>query len=220
MNFSIAGSGTLTGGDYDKVSLSGSTKLRGEVRCASLHANGSFGGSGSIDCSGEMRMNGAVNIDGALSAREVRTAGALKCGGIKGEKVSLAGAAGVESDIEAEELRIRGAVKCGGLINADRIDIVFDSRSRAQSIGGSSISVKVSIEKKGFFGRLFKLGDCGEMTVDEGIEGDDIYLENVTSPRVVGKNVTIGRGCRIGEVQYSESLEVSPETVVENTEQI
>ncbi len=220
MNFTLSGSGTLAGGEYEKVALSGSIKLSGEVRCTSLHASGSFGGRGSIDCSDKMSLSGSAHIDGTLTGKNVHLAGALKCTELKGESVELFGAASIGGDIEAEDFRLKGSVRCGGLINADKIDMVVEGSSRAQSIGGSSITIKASSAKKRFIGRLFKLGDCGELSVDEGIEGDNIHVENVIAPQIIGKNVTIGKGCRIGRVQYSESIEISPEVLVEHIEQV
>lgn len=220
MNFTLSGSGTLTGGEYEKVTLSGSIKLSGEVRCTSLRASGSFGGRGSIDCSDKMSLSGSAHIDGALTGKSIHSAGALKCAEIKGESVALFGAASIDGDVEAEDFRLKGAVRCGGLINADMVDMLIDGASCAQSIGGSSISIKPSAAKKGLLGRIFKLGDRGELRVDEGIEGDDIRVENVIAKHITGKNVSVGRGSRIVSVQYSENIEISPEAIVEHIEQI
>jgi hypothetical protein len=67
--------------------------------------------------------------------------------------------------------------------------------------------VKSSAEKKGTI-----------LRVKESIEGDEITLEGVETPLVVGKNVRIGEGCRIGTVRYSGVLEVSENAAVENKE--
>jgi hypothetical protein len=45
-------------------------------------------------------------------------------------------------------------------------------------------------------------------------------VEGVETPLVVGKNIRIGDGCRIGTVRYSGVLEVSEKATVENTEKI
>lgn len=215
MNFNLAGSGTLAGGEYEKVSLSGSSKLDGEVRCASMRCSGSFGGKGSIDCAGDMRLSGAAHVDGPIAAHSLTTAGALKCASVRGESLHLAGAVKVEGDIEAEIFELRGSLSSGGLVNADKIDFVIDSVSRVQSMGGSEISIVPSAAKKGVIGRLFKCGSHGELRVAESIEGDEIALENVVCPRVVGRRVSVGPGCSIGLLQYSEEAEVSPAATVE-----
>lgn len=54
----------------------------------------------------------------------------------------------------------------------------------------------------------------------ESIEGDDIYLENVSCPAVTGRRVVVGPGCSIGRVQYSEAAEVSPEARVDECLQV
>jgi hypothetical protein len=48
------------------------------------------------------------------------------------------------------------------------------------------------------------------------IEGDEIFLENTHARIVRGKKITIGEGCEIEMVEYSESLEVSPKARVKH----
>ena len=42
----------------------------------------------------------------------------------------------------------------------------------------------------------------------ELIEGDEIYLENTRADVVRGKQIEIGPHCKIGLIEYSESLKV------------
>jgi hypothetical protein len=57
-------------------------------------------------------------------------------------------------------------------------------------------------------------------TVTKMIEGDALDLEYVTAPRVTGRTVIIGKGCRIDLVQYREKVEISPKTTVGKVEKI
>ena len=46
------------------------------------------------------------------------------------------------------------------------------------------------------------------------IEGDDIHLENTIADTVRGKRIAIGPGCRIGTVEYTETLSVHDDAEV------
>jgi hypothetical protein len=58
------------------------------------------------------------------------------------------------------------------------------------------------------------------LEVKESIEGDEIALEAVSAKSVTGRVVAIGEGCHIQLVQYSESIEISPDAHVERQERI
>ena len=123
------------------------------------------------------------------------------------ERIKTAGACQVEGDVEAEQCRLRGSFRVAGLINAEQIEVELDgSRSSAREIGGSKIKVR---SRSGWFRR------AGQLTV-ESIKGDEIHLEATDAQIVRGKTVVVGHGCRIGTVEYAESLEVDPKASVEN----
>lgn len=223
MNFKFAGAGTIPGGEYEKVSVSGSAKLAGDVKCASFSASGALGGSGSVNCSGEMHLSGSASIDGPICARLLKASGSFRCKSILSSgEIRCSGATGVDGDIEAELLRIAGSISCSGLLNAETIEIRMDGRSRAGSIGGSSIDIRLGSSSGNtiliIFGKSSK--HTASLEVSESIEGDDIYLEWVSAPKVTGRRVVIGPGCSIGLVQYSESADISPDAVVDCVEQV
>ena len=90
------------------------------------------------------------------------------------------------------------------------------------SIGGSRIVIYR--ESKGtrrlpLFEALARAAQ-GSITVALSIEGDDIAVEAVTCPRVTGRIVAIGAGCRIDLVQYNDRAEISPEAEVGKLEKI
>ena len=121
--------------------------------------------------------------------------------------VKVAGIFEVEGDVEAEQCDLRGVFEVAGPINADRVDADLDgSRSSAREIGGAKIKVT---------SRSGQFRSAGRLSV-ESIEGDDVYLEATDAQIVRGKTVVVGHGCRIGTVEYAESLEVSPKAAVEN----
>ena len=49
------------------------------------------------------------------------------------------------------------------------------------------------------------------------IEADDIYVENVNADCIRGKNVVIGSNCHIKQVEYTNEIEISKNSTVENS---
>lgn len=222
-NYSFAGAGTVPSGEYDNISVSGSGKGSGDIRCKNFKASGSFGGTYNLFCSEDLKVSGSFKCEGNIKAGYLSSAGAFKCGKtIKAEKIKIAGAVSVENDIEADTISICGSLNCGGLVNAENFYFEHDGFSKIGSIGGSSIKIVSSGSRTTF--RLLNIfrgnSACGRVTVDECIEGDVVTLEYVNAPKVVGRIVVIGKGCNIGSVTYSESLDISPEAKAENCEQL
>ncbi len=209
MTTKISGAGTLSAGEYDEIKLSGAMKLLGEIKCASLSASGAVNGE-SIECSGEINVSGAAKFSGSVTAKNVRISGAFKASSVNNcDEFSASGAIKLEGELSAnEKAEITGAVKAGA-VKAKSVTIKFDASSEAESVKGESINL--APRKYKIFKRRF---------ISSSIEGDEITLEYVSCPRVFGKRVTIGKGCRIGLLEYSESVQISPKAKVEKTEQI
>lgn len=238
----IAGSGVIPAGEFnEKITVSGSARFSGRVRCPALSIAGSASGTGSIDCTGEVRTAGSVYLNGTITAQELHISGAfrledacvlqlLKSAGaahfhktLKAAQVHAAGHLDVQEGIEAEEMTLReGVLQCGGLLNAEHIRLeLVRGPSKAESIGCGSISVRNAGKRK--LGRLLSLftnRSAGWLEVTEGIEGEELRLEATRAPLVVGDHVSIGKDCVIGLVQYRETVEIHPEARVDRTEKI
>ena len=219
MDYKFSGAGTIPAGEYDNVKVSGSATLAGDVRCASLSVSGAFGGQGSITCSGNVHVSGSTSIDGPVSAGELKASGAFKCKGLRGRDLRIAGSSRVDGDIEGDSIHVAGSVKCSGLLSADYIEIRIEGTCSAGSIGGSEIHICPS-SLSGGLSRFFGRRESATMSVAESVEGDNIYLENVSVPSVTGRKVTIGPGCRISRVQYSETAEISPDALVDDCRKV
>lgn len=212
MDYKFSGAGTIPGGEYENISVSGSSRLSGDVRCHSFRASGALGGKCNIVCSGEFHSSGSTSLDGSITAGSLAANGAFKSGSISAGKLKINGSCRVDGDIEADSVALCGGVSCSGLVNADTVEIQLRGSSRIESMGGGEILVSTNAEnsKKSFFSRR-----CGYMLeVEESIEADNIRLENVVCPVVTGRCVIIGDGCSIKQVQYSDSVEISPNAKV------
>lgn len=249
MDMRISGSGSIPGGEYDHVRVSGSGRCQGNIKCRSFHGSGSTHCTGNLECEEGFHVSGSGHIDGDVKANEIHCSGSLHAGGgleavtelhasgschverdcISHGMLHASGSLSVEEGIEAEKAMISGKLQCKGLLNAEIVEMKLGSRnpSRVGAIGGSQILVEYGNESHRGGVRIFGLwigsAKAAEergiiLRVAESIEGDVLNLEGVETPLVVGKDVRIGDGCRIGTVRYSGELQVSENAVVENKE--
>ena len=226
MNMSISGAGKIPAGEFDHVKISGSGRCMGTIKCIGFHAAGAAHCDGDVICAEEFHVSGASHVNGSVTAQEIHGSGSLHVDGncTAHKNLRARGAITVEGEIASEDADIRGAVKCGGLLNAETLYMELENRCRIHSIGGSNIEIKVRRDAKNvfsFFGRKKNASSLPTvLEVSEAIEGDNISLEGVRVPSVVGRSVVIGSGCSIGVVRYSESIEIAQDAVVKNHEKI
>ena len=62
----ISGSGTITGGDYNNISISGGGKWNGDVECTSFRVSGGAKGNGDIKASQEIAVSGSFKSQSAV----------------------------------------------------------------------------------------------------------------------------------------------------------
>ena len=210
MNMRIAGKGTVPAGEYDKVSISGSGRLFGEVRCNNFSASGSTKGE-SVTCAEGFKVSGSSSFSGTVKAQNIRAAGSFSCDGdlIAGEQLHASGSLRVGGDLQAASVRIAGELECNGALCAKEAELQADKPMRLDSITGGSIRTRrkpISI----FFKR--------RVSVTTAIEGDELDLEYAIAPRVTGHTVIIGKGCKIDLVQYRDEIKISPKSIVGKVE--
>lgn len=227
----ISGSGTASGGKYNDIKISGSGHINGDVECNNFKTSGSskmegniksklISVSGSVHITGnteseEIKVSGSIKIDGdAKSAKVNISGGADFDGNLHAEEIDVSGGIKIKNDCEAELFKARGGFSIGGLLNAENVDIRHDGRCTVKEIGGEHIEIKLG---NGFnlFSKVVKylFSDVG-MLETASIEGDDIYLEGTEAKVVRGNKITIGRDCRIGRVEYKDSLNLQDNAVV------
>jgi len=211
MDMRISGSSTMPGGEYDRVSISGSGTVQGDLRCQSLSCSGAVKCEGSILSRGLIHSSGAMKVSGSLEGGEVDVSGGLEAADIRCQELRCSGAMNVSGGVEAEAVRISGMAGIPGLLNAETVEIAADRGIRIGSIGGGSIRIykPTQISLLGLFHGSVSCAQVGD------IEGDDVDLEYTQADVVRGRRVRIGEGCSIGRVEYSESLDAWDGTVGE-----
>ncbi|MCL6459848.1 MAG: hypothetical protein K6T85_17785 [Gorillibacterium sp.] len=234
-NGKISGSGSIIGGVYDRISVSGSGILDGDVEANSISISGSGTARGSVQTEelrvsgsakfkqnlsgGLHKVSGSMSVAGLMHTEEVHVSGSLSCNGLKTNRLEVSGSLHSKKDIEVEEFTGRGGFRVEGLLNANRLDFAFSGGgSYAKEIGGEFIRV---IQWHGYgFNRILSwlinligLRKYGQLRA-ELIEGTAVELDHADVKIVRGTKVVIGPECRIELVEYTESLWVDPSSVV------
>ncbi len=205
----------------EKIEVSGSFSNRGTVKAMEFEASGSAKNCGNFTAD-IIEVSGAFKVEGdCVSAKEAEISGAFKVeGNLKAAELEVDGGLKVTGNLDAEKAEINGGVSCGGLINAEElyVDISSSTGSRAESIGGSKITVEYR-RSHNLINWLFGKKIC-VFHISESIEGDEIDIEYTNAKTVSGRNVKIGKKCEIELVQYSDNIEISPKAKVGRCEKI
>lgn len=242
MDMKISGSGQIAAGEYENVRISGSGRMSGLIRCQSFHTSGSSHGD-EIEVQNDFRVSGSSRFDKNVKAGSLSASGSFSCSGdvtvtekmscsgsakiggsLKCGSLSSSGSTKVVGDTEADIVNINGTLNCGGLLNAEEITIRFDNGMEIGSIGGSKITIHNDTERNKMarlplLSKLIKAVD-GIVYIKNSIEGDEINVKNVTAPRISGRIVTIGDGCKVDLLQYSEQIDISPNAQVGEIEKL
>ncbi|WP_100487936.1 hypothetical protein [Sporolactobacillus pectinivorans] len=214
-NLTIMGESSTRGGKFDKVRVMGECEVHGNLETESCKVMGECAVDGNMSC-GYFRNMGEVTVSGQLAADEMRLLGqttvkeqcSVRKSGIfgeliceksmSGEEAHVHGMLHVRGNVSLERLDMKGGIFVDGLLNCGTIEILmkFDADNYVHEIGTESISVKKKHS-------IFNHGSLINFQVDT-IEGDDIDLEYTTARVVRGARVSIGTGCKIDRVEYSE----------------
>ena len=208
MDLKLSGSGVVPAGEYGSVMLRGKVRFLGDIQCNAFSSSGSLKGEGLV-CAGKVAISGASKWTKAVSATDLRVSGSFACDAVTCQNLSIKGAVTTAGDMVADEnAELKGRVICG-ILSAKRISVVFDAKTEIYAIKGGTVSVKKKI-----------LPFIQNARVTTSVEADDVSLSRVSCPSVVGKRVTIGKGCEIALVQYSETVEISGTAKVGKIEKI
>ena len=184
-DLTIDGMGKIDGGEYGTLKVDGMATCSGNLSAETAIVDGMFTGKGDV-AAGTLSCDGMAKIRGNVKAGKLEVNGMLKLDGGK---------------LEADEVSCDGMIKIRGEISADVIKA--DGCINAEEITGDSIYVR---SHRHFFVPFFRrAGSCIKL-----IEATTVELKGVVAESVNGKDVRIGRGCRIDSVDCSGTLMISP----------
>lgn len=240
-NAVISGSGQFAGGLYENITISGSSKINGDIDAFDVKISGSahfYGNvaSESVTVSGSAKFDGNIDtgryvssgstsIEGHLHCRVVTSNGSMICGrDIRAEEIKNNGSLRVNGDVAAESFKSSGGFHINGLLNASQINVNMSGRGFVHEIGGDQISVKYS--RLNIISNLlrklvdqFGYGDYWRLQ-SEQIEATDVSLEWSKVGIIRGNRVRIGPGCKIGLIEYTETVDIHPKANVGNVKRI
>ncbi|UVI31305.1 polymer-forming cytoskeletal protein [Paenibacillus spongiae] len=210
----ISGMGSASGGEYGKVMIEGTAKVRGDLSCETIHVSGLVTVQGSINAA-KFEMHGKFTGIGSLRADTAAIEGHANLRGrLQGDDITVHGVLKLQGDCEAERFTAHGGFAIQGLLNAGTIDIGLKGRGEASEIGGETIHVQ-RMDRQSGRGLLKRLIPAFNPHLTTGtIEGDEVQLEATTAEIVRGNRVYIGAGCKIGRVEYRTELIVHPDAKV------
>ncbi len=204
-----------------KIRSFGDNIVRGHCLVKYLFSAGNLRIEDSLDAQ-TIRSLGNVTIHGQLRATRVRGMGDLSSTGrVCCQQFRLWGSASLEAGLSAEQLSLTGTCKIGGLVTGDQIRIRSRGRCEFDEIGASVIAIRAGWDEDGCNGSAGLLNwKCRGTTQVRIIEADIISLENTTAEVVRGQAITVGKGCRIGTVEYSERLVQHPSAIIEHVHRV
>jgi cytoskeletal protein CcmA (bactofilin family) len=225
----ISGKGAGPGGVYDEVAVAGSARVGGDLEAATVSIAGScmmegavkagaFAASGAFEVGRDLhakslRASGTGEVGGDVRAETLKFSGRLIAGGtVKAREATISGFVECGGNLEADQLQLTGAFDVGGSVGGQRIQIALAGRSRASEI----VAPEISVRRASWRWRLldFPWRRSSALLSAETIEGEKVHLEATHAGTVRGRQVTIGPGCRIEVVEYSESLHLDPQADV------
>lgn len=215
----INGDGTVTAGTYGTITLNGAGTVTGDIQCRELRVNGAgkckgavradsvtVNGAGTFDGSiqaSELIVNGSADIHAGVGAGRLKVAGTCAIdGGLAAREMDLRGEVRVGGDVEADSLTGEGRFAVNGMLNAGTIDLRIHGHCSANEIGCERMVLRVP---EGFTA-IFSVFTDRKLTA-QTIEGDELELINTTAKVVRGARVTLGEGCDIELVEYSDVLQ-------------
>jgi cytoskeletal protein CcmA (bactofilin family) len=236
------GETTHPGGQFRDIAVVGRTRMDGDVTCRSFSCVGEAqlrGGlqsgrtsimgqaavEGPVDA-GDLSVMGQLDCAAALRMRVLNCMGKLSCRGrVDAETAKVFGQLVVQGDCNVDDFHSQGTFEIDGLLSVDNLVVRPYGPCRAGEIGGARIEVR---RRLGLLGRIplvgwvrsCLFGNRGSRLQVQSIEGDDLVLEDTEAKVVRGARIRIGRGCRIGAVEYRETCSCDPDSSVGETRKV
>ena len=141
-NPQILGAGSIEGGKYESVTISGSGEVEDDVEAESINVSGSGEFAGNVKA-GEIEAAGSIEISGSVEAESFEIAGSSDVGGrLKSDSIQVGGFCSVGKDVEADLFDSKGGFEIRDRLKAREISIELNGQARVKKIEGSKIRVK------------------------------------------------------------------------------
>jgi cytoskeletal protein CcmA (bactofilin family) len=215
----VNGDGTVSPGTYGSVLINGAGVISGELRCRELTINGTGRCAASVEAD-SISINGGATFEGPVRTSEFKCVGStdvhagmgvsrLKVrgklsmdGGLAAGEVDLGGELRVGASATVDSLTGEGRFVVGDVLESARIELRIHGQSAANTVRCQTMRLRAP---EGFTAVFTAFAD--RRLVADTIEGGELELIDTTAKLVRGARVTLGEGCRIDVVEYSDVLQ-------------
>lgn len=140
MDMKISAIGTVPAGEYENISVSGSAKIVGLVRCSGLHVSGKVKGE-AVECSGTIKISGMCKLGQGAEAKDLHISGSFSCTDITAEEtVSVSGIAKCTGFVRCGKLSVSGIVKSGSEIKCTEMSV--SGMTECESAEAENVNVR------------------------------------------------------------------------------
>ena len=222
MDMRISGSSTMPGGEYGKVSISGSGKVQGNLKCESLSCSGagkvkgdmvaqnvSCSGSvkveGSMDCREKLSTSGSFQCTGPVEAQELKCSGSFQAmGKVTGGEFRISGAMRAEAGVHCREFRSSGCTRIQGDLEAEHVRL-----KGITEISGLLNAETIEISA----GASSEIGDIGGGTITVRQEDTTFRFFGFSIGRTPSLRTNSIEGDRV-ELEYTTAMVVRGKEVI------
>lgn len=189
----IFGVGQVGPGQYDKVKINGTAQFTGDIQAE------------------QIQINGTAETKSNLQAEKVEVNGSFHCANLDCEKLMVRGMMHASGEINCEKIEVYGSFQADTL-NAEQVDFSLGGITNIREVVGARVEIRDRLMPAFAVAAFGPTLSRFKATL---VEADDIYIENTEADVVSGNRVVIGRGCKIGRVEYRETLKVTEGSSVE-----
>lgn len=231
---SLTGTGATGGGSYEKARVLGDAVVHGSLDCVQLAVTGTMRVHGELNALkasitgtisaeglsiGRLRLTGELASRDAASVRELIGTGSITVQErLHVDRLRLSGELQAMS-CDASDIHLRGKAAVPGRLDAGSIELQLYGDSSVGELVGDRIEVSRPAWRTRLFGIFFRPSRQARLSAHH-IEGAVVRLEHTRAHTVRGGSVTVGDGCEIGAVEYTEELIVHPGAVVKERRRI
>ncbi|WP_312368970.1 hypothetical protein [Lachnoclostridium sp.] len=193
-DFSIQGLGSISGGEFQRLTVEGMGTNHGDIIAEYLSIEGVFKSTGNVNA-GEIQCEGVADFFGNLRCKKMIMEGAIN---LK-----------ADSKLEAEDIVGEGCINTKADINVVRIKM--HGCVNAKSIHGDQIEIESKVEGYSTFKKFLhkiNLSESSKASTIELIKAANIVITGVYAKEVIGHDIIIGPYCEVEKVDCTGTLKV------------
>lgn len=196
----------------DDIRINGSGVYRDDVQAETVHIAGHGRFEGDL-VAGSFKSSGSCRVKGHCSVLQMSIVGHGHFHSVSAEQIDSAGSFQADESVNAETFHAKGIVTIGDTLKAGEVRIELQGAAVIKHIHAER-SIGLHADRLSVVNWLQlrrRKAVCGSLNSPR------IEVNHLEAELLVGEEIRIGPGCKIGEVRYSRTLVVDPRSVVERT---